>query len=197
MKNELQNIVDSAYQAWELLEQEQAAELFLMASAIEEELAKGQSKYAAPSKAFNYEIRAGLCLFEAGKVEDARPILEKAINFDWRAARLWGDRRTTEKAITCLLLDLADTGKKNEFGNLFDLGIDKGEDLKYPFPTISSNQKKLITACIELGDRKRCKVVINHISEEYLKKDKELKLLKSQAEKFVVSSGILSFFRRK
>ena len=85
-------LVRKAHEAWDLLEHETAAKLFHEAAKVETEEAAGRSKYALADQTMAYEVRAGICYFKAGMRDHALPFLEKAISFDWKAARLWSDR---------------------------------------------------------------------------------------------------------
>ena len=76
-----------------------------------------------PAQSFSHRVRAALCLCECGRIDDARTILNAALDFDWRAARRWGDRHDTEKCFAALLMNLAARGESKEFVSLWKRAV--------------------------------------------------------------------------
>ena len=186
----LERTENQAFQLLNLGEYEEAAALFFKAAHIENSLAKKRSEFSSPNRSFVFELQAAFCLFKDGQFEKAAPIFKKAIDYDWKANRQWLSRTYTEDAITYLLLNSAEKQDTKEFKELFDIGIEKGAYFKLPFPHRCPNQKTLITACLALGDTKKCQIILNNLNEEWLKEDKELKLLQSVALNFINSNTI-------
>jgi tetratricopeptide (TPR) repeat protein len=176
---------NEAYCAWELKEYEIAIEAFLEAANLERDEAMQRSKWAAPDGSFLYELRAGFCMWEMGKIESAKPFLEKVRGFDWKGNRLWGDRWDSDTAYTYLLLPLATAQNKKMFNELFLEACENGEKIQLPFSSVIPNQKKLIWACLDLKERGCIKKIIDNVRNESLQKDQELKLSYSQAQKFL------------
>jgi hypothetical protein len=128
-------LASEAHIQWDLLEYAAAADLFLQAAEIESADAKRRSKWAAPDRWFLLRMQAAFCQWSNGDFDVARPTLLEALDFDWRAARLWGDRHFGEKAFASLLLEIAATNDAARFTQLWDWATKRGEELQYPFPT--------------------------------------------------------------
>lgn len=137
-----------AHRTWESGDAAGAASLFLEAARLEEQAAAARSRWAAPDQSMNYLVRAGRCFFESGDYASAIPLLERAIAFDWRAARLWADRHTTEWAFVCLLEDCARRADFSGFQALWERALQRGEELEFPFPTIHPLQERLLEICL-------------------------------------------------
>ncbi|ANH69153.1 hypothetical protein ABE85_19145 [Mitsuaria sp. 7] len=176
---------DEAYAAWELGHLQEAAELFMEAARIETAAAALRSPYATPDRTITSEARAAFCYWDAGDLEQARPLLRKVIQTDWKKARLWSDRHDTEKAFMRLILEAASQGNGAQFDALWLEASQRGQDLDYPFPTILPNQKKLLQAALLLERFDAVRQVLLRINPEHLQNDHELQLLKAMAEQRV------------
>ena len=181
-------IADEAYRSWELQEFATAAELFLKASVEEREAARSRSKWAAPDSSLLYRLRAGLCLFEGREIERAFEILREGIDFDWKAARLWGDRRDAEKCHICYIVHHATSCDKSRYSLHVDLAIKDGERLSMPFPWSVPVKKKAITSALAMDDIDNLSRWVAEIDMKARRGDPELQLLCSLAEKAVASS---------
>lgn len=181
--SEADMLADEAYREWELLEYERAAFLFFLAAAAEEKAAAGRHKWAAPNQAILHELRGGYCLWESGDRARAAEYLEKVRGFDWKEARLWGDRRDFDKAYTYLLLTRAASGDKKAFAALFKEAVRVGEELDSPFSSVIPNQKKLLLGCLELDYAEGLETILSNVESSYIEKDAELQLVVSQAQK--------------
>src|SRR6478672_1882136 len=94
--------VSQAHAAWDLFELERAAELFEAAADAEIVAASKRGPFALPDQSFLHRVRAAVCRWDLGDFARGRAVLLEALSFDWKAARLWGDRRDTEMAFTRL-----------------------------------------------------------------------------------------------
>jgi tetratricopeptide (TPR) repeat protein len=183
-------IVDEAHKLWELQEFAQAACLFLEAAEIEEEEASNRSKFAASNSSISYRLRAGFCLFEEGKIDEALDILKEAIDFDWKSARLWADRRDAEKVHVCYLLTYANRSDVENYKLHADLAVKDGERLQIEFPWSTPVKKKAIMAAIAMEDHAHLSQWLSAMDPKVRKKDPELGLLCSQAEVMVANKTL-------
>jgi hypothetical protein len=185
-----ETLVTDAYQAWELKEFTTAAELFLNASIVESEEATERSKWAAPDSSVLYRLRAGFCLFEAGQTERALELVKEGINFDWKAARLWGDRRDAEKCHICYILHYANLGDKPRYSLHVELAMKDGERLDTPFPWCVPVKKKAITSALAMEDFDSLSTWVAAVDADARRKDPELGLLCSQSDKAVANKAV-------
>lgn len=177
------SIVVEAYQAWELNEFSMAAELFLKASAVEYEEAKGRSKWAAPDSSVLYRLRAGFCLFKDGEQVKALELVKEGMNFDWKAERLWGDRRDAEQCHICHILYFASIGDMVQYSKHVKQAIADGERLEIPFPWSQSAKKQAIIASLAMNDSVNLSKWVTSVDAKSRKRDPELGLLCIQAER--------------
>lgn len=176
-------IADEAYRAWELKEFATAAELFLRASAVEREEASARAKWAAPDSSILYRLRAGFCLFEDGEHERSLELVKEGMSFDWKAARLWGDRRDAEKCHMCHILHFANLGDLTQYLCHVQLAVADGERLGVPFPWSLPVKKQILTASLAMGDCQNLTRWVAAVDVATRKKDPELGLLCTQAER--------------
>lgn len=157
---ELKTLLEAAYLLWDR-EPARAARMF---DAAAEKEAKAKAKGAsAPGPWFNERLRAGLCAFEAGEVERARPVLEEALTFDWQAAGIWQDRRMTETAFARLLELRARAHDLPGFAALWEQARRRSEELGFSFPSMHADQERLLDICLQLGDAERAQALAAHI----------------------------------
>ena len=180
-QSSIDDVVTRAHAAWALQQLEVAADLFHRASIMEREAATKRSPFAKPDLSFLYAIRSAVCLWDAGRHADARPVMEQALTFDWVAARTYADRHVTEWAFARLLVECAAHQDRGAFVALWERATLRGQQLAYPFPSIIPNQKKLLNACMSVMFVKGCQQIISRIDHNLLLRDHELKLLHSQA----------------
>jgi tetratricopeptide (TPR) repeat protein len=145
---------DRAHRAWQAGRLDEAAGLFR--DAARQRRAEGR-----PGE-FNQEIRAALCLAQAGRDEEARPVLEQALVYDWAAAGIWNDRRMSEHAAMALLHRAARTGV-DEFRRVWDRAVACAKRLGDPFPSIYPNQEELLDLTIRLGLPGHCRQVLDQV----------------------------------
>ena len=176
-------IADEAYRAWELKEFAAAAELFLEASVVEHEEANRRSKWAAPDSSVLYRLRAGFCLFEDGEHDHALELVKEGLNFDWKAARLWGDRRDAEKCHICHILHFANIGDQAHYSYQVKLAVADGERLQTPFPWCLPVKKQALTAAMAMEDFENLSKWVASVDAKLRLKDPELGLLCTQAER--------------
>ena len=136
-----------------------------------------------------YELRAAFCLWESGDRGRAAEYLEKMRGFDWKAARLWANRRDSDRAYTYLLLTQAISGDRHGFIKLFEEAVENGKALDNPFSSVLPNQKKLITACIEMNYAEGLKTVLDNIQPDHAAEDAELQILVAQGRRHVEGAG--------
>ena len=177
------DVAREAYAAWELHEYEQAADLFYHAAELEREAASRRGPDAAPDQSFLHRFRAGLCLWELGRFDQARPVLLEATAFDYKAARLWGDRHDAEKSFARLLMECAARSDRERFAALWRQATARGDQLSFPFPSIIPHQKQLLVASMSLNFREGCEQVLRQLDREAVRRDNELSVLKAQAER--------------
>jgi len=145
----LRLLLDAAYLLWDR-QPAQAARMFETAA---RKLAEKQGKDVTERGPwFNERLRSALCDFEAGDVERASPVLEEATRFDWAAAGIWQDRRTTETAFARLLERCARARDLPGFETLWTQAQEKSRQLGYVFPSIHKDQERLLDLCLQLGD---------------------------------------------
>lgn len=176
------DLATQAYAAWDLLEYERAAELFEAAAVAEADAASKRGPFASPDHSFVYRLRAAVCFWDLGRFEAARKTLLEALVFDWKTARLWGDRRDTEMAFVRLLMEKAANNDRSGFIALWKLATDKGEQSAVPFPFVILHQKQLLRACVNLDFKDGCRQIKLRIDPKRLKADHELQLLVGQSE---------------
>ncbi|MBI1891275.1 MAG: hypothetical protein HYS18_11545 [Burkholderiales bacterium] len=180
----LEQIESEAYSAWELRDYDLAAELFFKAELLEKEVASKRGPFSKPDSSFLYRARGAFCLWDGGNFDAARPLLIEITKFDWKNAKLWSDRHSTEKAYARLLSEVAATKNRDGFKLLWQSATARGEELSYPFPTIVPHQKQFIHTAIAFGLPDICKQILGRLDPKFIKKDHELQLLKSQAEDY-------------
>ncbi|WP_168567241.1 hypothetical protein [Crateriforma spongiae] len=181
MDTDAEQLENQAYAAWELLEHAEAAKLFLAAAELESQQASLRSKWAKPDSSFLCRVRAAFCQWLDGQFDSARPTLIEATTFDWKNARLWADRRDTEKAFAYLLATLATDGEFERFGELWTKATDRMDELGFQFPSIIPMQKLLLVSCMNLNFSPGIQQIIDNLNPKLLAKNPELQMLKAQA----------------
>jgi hypothetical protein len=182
------DIASSAYAAWELQQFDEAAQLFLAAAQAEADAAKTRGPWAAPDRSLLHAARSAFCLWEGGKNEEARPTLETVARLDFKALRLWGDRRDASHAFTYLLLDAAAAGEHGRFSQLWQEATDRCRSLDLTFPFARPHKRMLIAGCIEMNYRAGVRQIVEGLDRESLK-DPELKLATERAKRFLGGDG--------
>src|SRR5215510_5216162 len=129
-ENSIKEIVTQAHSAWDLKQLEVAAGLFRKASVMEKEAATGRAPFASPDMSFPYAIRSALCLWDFGRHDEARPVIEQALTFDWASARVYSDGRMTEWAFVRLLVERAANQDRPSFLSLWQKATLRGEQLR-------------------------------------------------------------------
>src|SRR5262249_13986793 len=112
MSVNVEELASQAHDAWELSLLEQAAELFEAAAVAEQRAAAKRGPFALADQSFSYRLRAAVCRWDAGQFEEARPTLRESLTFDWKAARLWSDRHTSEWSFCRFLMEQAAAGDR-------------------------------------------------------------------------------------
>ncbi|MEM7349536.1 MAG: hypothetical protein AAF657_01935 [Acidobacteriota bacterium] len=125
-----------------------AAEYFLVAAQLETRESASRGKWARPDNSMNYVARAGIHLAQAGEFERAEPYLQQAIEFDWKAGRLWGDRHMVEWAFVCLLRHHASREAWKAFLSTWGEACARARQLDMNFPSIHPFQDELLTICV-------------------------------------------------
>ena len=174
------DLATQAYAAWELIELEQAADLFEAAAEAEAHAASNRGPFALPDQSFLHRLRGALCRWDSGDFERARKVLLAALSFDYKGARLWGDRMDAEKAFTRLLMEKAVTGDRVGFIALWKAATVRGDELSMPFPTAVPHQKRLLCACASLSFTEGWKQIAERIDPKHLAADHELQMLIAQ-----------------
>jgi hypothetical protein len=149
-----EQLEDRAHRAWDAGRLDEAAGLFQDAAR--------QMRAEGRTGEFNDEIRAALCLAQAGRVEEARPVLEQALVYDWAGAGIWEDRRTSEKAAMALLREAAAAGR-DEFRRAWDRARVNGERVGWPFPSIHPIQEELLDITVRLELPEHCRHVLDGV----------------------------------
>jgi hypothetical protein len=178
------NIASDAHAAWELKQFDEAAMLFLAAARVEAEEARTRGPWARPDSSLLYAARAAFCLWEGGRTEDARPMLETVARLDFKALRMWGDRRDASTAFTYLLLESAAAGERSRFGELWREATDRCRSIDVVFPYARPQKRMLIAACIEMGHVAGVRQIVAGLDRESLT-DPELKLAADRATRFL------------
>lgn len=179
----IDDLVSQAHAAWDLLELERAAELFEAAAEAEAAAASNRGPFALPDQSFLHRLRGAVCRWDLGEFERARKVLLAALSFDYKGARLWGDRRDAEKAFTRLLMEKAAAGDRSGFVALWKLATARGDELSVPFPSVIPHQKQLLRACASLAFPEGTRQIVARIDPKRLKADHELQMLVTQAER--------------
>jgi hypothetical protein len=147
-------IQSRAYRDWDAGRPARAAELF--------EDAARHYRVEGRTGVFNLELRAALCWAQAGEEERARPVLERAMTYDWAAAGIWNDRATSEKAAMFLLRWAARRGTA-EFVRAWDRAVANGDRVDWPFPSIYPHQEELLDLTLRLDLPGQCRHVLAKI----------------------------------
>ncbi|MEW5742977.1 MAG: hypothetical protein AB1938_28940 [Myxococcota bacterium] len=105
--------------------------------------------------------REALCLVEAGRREEAQPLLEASFAHDWTQPGLAAERLVLESVETALLLSA--TG--DDFEALWRLAEQRGAALRFPFPSAWPNQEKLLARCLSVGATGKARAVAQRIED--------------------------------
>jgi hypothetical protein len=116
---------------------------------------------ASGTKALVARARGALCLVEAGRRDEAQPLLEAAFAQDWTQPGLSTERLVLESVETALL----EGATGDDFTALWRLAEVRGQALKFPFPSAWPNQERLLKRCLGLGDGPRARVVAQRIED--------------------------------
>jgi hypothetical protein len=156
-------LAGKGYWRWNRGENLEAAVLFDAAAIRSVE----EVRQARPARdnTFNYRVRAGVNFRLAGEYERAWPILVKATTFDWQAAGIPEDSHCTEWAFFELLSVLAERGDTAGFTKLFWQAVQRGEELKFPFPRIHTKQEQLLDQCQRMSLKSELAHVIARTKE--------------------------------
>ena len=138
-----------AYKASDRDQHKLAAEYFLKAAELETEAASHRNPLAKPDSTMNHLVRAGTHFAEAGEFSRAYPFLRQAIEFDWKAGRLWGDRHVVEWAFVAILRQCATLQNWNDFRATWEEAVARSAQLEMSFPSIYPFQEELLTVCID------------------------------------------------
>jgi tetratricopeptide (TPR) repeat protein len=172
-------LLDRAHRAWQSGRPDEAADLF-------QDAARQRRSEGARGE-FNDEIRAALCLAQAGRFEEARPVLEEALVYDWAAAGIWNDRHMSEHAAAALLREAARSGAE-EFGRVWDRAMACAERLGDPFPSIYRIQEDLLELTIRLELPEHCRHVLAQIRARSAHIDAATRAKVEAAEAFLAQS---------
>jgi tetratricopeptide (TPR) repeat protein len=143
-----------AHRAWDARRYDEAAALFR--DAARQQVAEGRTGE------FNDEIRAGLCLANAGRHDEARPVLEQALVYAWADAGIWEDRHMSEHASMALLRPAAHAGA-DEFNRVWERAVACSVRLEREFPSIHPFQAELLDLTMRLGLPGHCRRVLERI----------------------------------
>jgi hypothetical protein len=149
-----ETLENQAYREWEAGRPAAAAELF-------EGVARRYRAEGRPGE-FNFALRAALCWAQAGAEERARPVLDRAMTYDWAAAGIWNDRAGSEKAAMVLLRSAARGGPAG-FIQAWDRAVANGDRVDWPFPSIHPHQEELLDLTLRLGLPGHCRHVLARI----------------------------------
>lgn len=169
-----------AHRAWDQRDLPEAARLFLGAADRARAEAIARSRV---DRSFSARIRAGLCLFDAGLREEARPILDEALTFDWLGARLRSDCHMMEWAFFRCMLEAAEHRDLSRFRDLWTRAVRRGEELKYPFPSIHPHQERLLELCAQLGLAEQCAHLVSFVPTTRSRVPAKVKALLAAAER--------------
>ncbi len=135
-----------AHDLWSSGQHREAATLFAVAAEVANEHAG-----AGISEFMRYYSRAAVTLNMAGRREQAKPLLEAVIEYDWAAAGLANDRYFIEWAFCELLKNAADEGRE-PFMALFQAALIRCRNLGREFLTCNHpNQETLLETAIRVG----------------------------------------------
>jgi hypothetical protein len=121
-------------------------------------------------KAVVARARAGLCLAEGGRKDEAQPLLEAAFAQDWTQPALASERLVLESVETALL----EQASGDDFTALWRLAEERGRALDFPFPSAWPNQEKLLHRCLALEDGRRARAVAQRIEDGRLELSRTL-----------------------
>jgi hypothetical protein len=124
----------------------------------------------APARAPLHRADAGIALAEAGRGDEARPLLEAALSADWRSPELWPDRLHVDWA-AALLLERAHRAQDSAaFEALWTQAQALGRQYQRPFPFSWPTQERMLALLLERQDGTRAAQVALRLesSREYL-----------------------------
>lgn len=137
---------------------------FILSSAAPARAAGLFSQLAARAsgpKAVVARARGALCLAQAGRRDEAQPLLEAAFAQDWTQPGLSAERLVLESVETALL----ESADGDDFTALWRLAEARGQALRFPFPSAWPNQEKLLARCLALGDGPKARAVAQRIED--------------------------------
>jgi len=167
-----------AHRAWDAHRYDEAAGLFRDAAL--RQLAEGR-----PGE-FNDEIRAALCLAKAGRENEARPVLENALGYDWAGAGIWEDRHMSEHASMALLRTAA-RADADEFNRVWERAAACAVRLEREFPSIHPFQAELLDLTVRLGLPGHCRRVLERVKARSGRLDAATRAKVRAAEEYLAS----------
>jgi hypothetical protein len=106
--------------------------------------------------------RSALCLVEAGRRDEAQPLLADAFAQDWTQPGLASERLVLESVATALL----EAASGDDFVALWRLAEARGQALRFPFPSAWPNQERLLRRCLAVGDGPKARALAERIEDE-------------------------------
>lgn len=132
------------------------------AAALFEQLANRQKE-----QGFEMRVRAALARHEAGDKAAALPVLEEALEYDWKKAGAWPGRFVTEAAFTALLADASEARDTERFRDLWTQATERMDALGARFPSVWPNQTRLLELCLLMEDGDRALFVARRIRDSW------------------------------
>lgn len=169
---------DRAHRAWDAGRPDKAAPLFQDAAR--------KLRAGGGSGEFGAEIRAALCLAQAGQDDEARPVLERALVYDWAAAGIGDDERMSEHAAMALLRPAARAGVE-EFRRTWARAVACAERLGRAFPAIHPFQAELLDLTVGLGLPDHCRAILTQIRNRSSRLDATTRAKVDAAEAYLAT----------
>lgn len=116
-------------------------------------------------KGFEMRVRGALARHAAGDKATARPVLEQALDYDWRQAGVWEGRFVTEAAFLALMEDAVEARDEEAFRTLWNKALERMDALGARFPAVWPNQTRLLELCLLLGDGDRARFVTRRMRD--------------------------------
>lgn len=116
-------------------------------------------------KGFEMRVRGALARHASGAKAAARPVLEEALDYDWRAKGVWEGRFVTEAAFTALLEEAVEARDEEAFRTLWSRALERMDALGARFPAVWPNQTRVLELCLLLGDGDRARFVARRLRD--------------------------------